>query len=174
MATTKVALVVADAGPLIHLYELAALDVLSDYAAILVLEAVWLEVERHRPSALLQPAVNLVRESIVSASPQVNVVAALYTLHSGEREALALCLQHDIVMMLTDDTAARLAAKNLNITTHGTLGLLIRAVSKQTRSPAEVVALLAAIPQKSTLHIRPSLLEDVITQVKVEWMTDDK
>lgn len=174
MAKTKIALVVADAGPLIHLDELAALDVLGDYTAILVPEAVWREVERHRPSALLHPAVNLVCQSIVSASPQVNAVAALYTLHSGEREALALCLQHDIALMLTDDTAARLAAKNLNITTHGTLGLLIRAVRKQTRSPAEVVALLAAIPQKSSLHIRPSLLEDVITQVKAEWMTDNE
>lgn len=174
MATTKVALVVADAGPLIHLDELAALDVLRDYTAILVPEAVWQEVERHRPSALLHPAMNLVRQSIVSASPQVNAISALYTLHSGEREALALCLKHDIAMMLTDDTAARLAAKNLNITTHGTLGLLIRAVRRQLRSPAEVVALLAAIPQKSSLHIRPSLLNEVIAQVKTEWMIDDE
>lgn len=174
MAKTKVALVVADAGPLIHLDELGALDVLSDYAAIWVPEAVWQEVERHRPSALLHPAVNLVRQSIISASSQINAVATLYTLHTGEREALALCLQHNIELMLTDDTAARLAAKNLNITTHGTLGLLIRAVRKQTRSPAEIVALLAAIPKQSTLHIRPSLLEEVIAQVKTEWLIDNE
>ncbi|MFA6921059.1 MAG: hypothetical protein WC216_04395 [Gallionella sp.] len=44
MAATDGSLVVADAGPLIHLYELTALDVLSDYATVFVPNAVWLEV----------------------------------------------------------------------------------------------------------------------------------
>ncbi len=80
-------------------------------------------------------------------------------------------------MMLNGDcmaktTAARLAAKSLNITAHGTLGLLIRAVRQQLRTPSEVVALLAAIPQQTTLHIRPSLLHDVIARVKAEWASE--
>ncbi|TRW97206.1 hypothetical protein EKO24_007705 [Candidatus Methylobacter oryzae] len=70
---------------------------------------------------------------------------------------------------MTDDTAARLAAKNLNISAHGTLGLLIRAVRQRLRTPSEVLALLAAIPQQTSLHIRPSLLSDVIFQVRTEW-----
>ena len=32
-----------------------------------------------------------------------------------------------------------------------------------------VLQLLAEIPQKTTLHIRPKLLNDVILQVKAEW-----
>ncbi|BBL58879.1 hypothetical protein [Methylomonas koyamae] len=174
MGMTKAALVVADAGPLIHLDELAALDVIGDFSAVIVPDAVWREVQQHRPQALSHPAVKLLRQPMLSASAQVNAVAALYTLHQGEREALALCLQQHITLLLTDDTAARLAAKNLNINAHGTLGLLIRAVRKQHRSPAEVLALLAAIPAQSSLHIRPSLLNDVIAQVKAEWMTDDE
>ena len=59
MAKTDAAglLVVADAGPLIHLDELDALDVLSDYAQVHVPPAVWREVEHHRPGALRQPSV---------------------------------------------------------------------------------------------------------------------
>ncbi len=172
MATTKPALVVADAGPLIHLDELAALDVLSDYAAIFVPNAVWLEVQRHRPLALQQTGVKLIRQTPPPFSARINAITALYTLHHGEREALALCLTHAIKLLLTDDTAARLAAKNLNITAHGTLGLLIRAVRQNLRTPSEVLELLAAIPQQTTLHIRPSLLNDVIEQVKTEWKSE--
>ncbi|MBF0233453.1 MAG: hypothetical protein HQK65_10510 [Desulfamplus sp.] len=73
---------------------------------------------------------------------------------------------------MTDDTAARLAAKTLNIKTHGTLGLLIRAVRKNFRTSCEVLSLLSAIPQITTLHIRPSLLKDIIEKVRIEWKNE--
>jgi predicted nucleic acid-binding protein len=169
MARIKTALVVADAGPLIHLDELVALDVLSDFAEIFVPNAVWLEVQHHRPQALQQAGIKLVRQSPSAQSAKINALTAIYTLHNGEREALALCLDQSINVLLTDDTAARLAAKSLNITTHGTLGLLIRAVRQQLRAPSDVLVILASIPLQTTLHIRPSLLNEVIARVKSEW-----
>lgn len=39
----------------------------------------------------------------------------------------------------------------------------------QLRSADEVLALLAAIPEKTSLHIKSQLLNDVIAQVKQEW-----
>lgn len=169
MAKTKFAVVVADAGPLIHLDELAALDVLSDCTAVFVPNAVWLEVQRHRPQALQQSNVKLIRQRPPPPSIKINAITALYTLHHGEREALALCLDHAIKVLLSDDTAARLAAKNLNITTHGTLGLLIRAVRNRLLTPAEVLELLTIVPKQTTLHIRPSLLNEIIARLKAEW-----
>src|SRR5437867_3584724 len=44
-------LVVCDAGPLIHLDEVDCLELLADFAKVLVPEAVWREVERHGPQA---------------------------------------------------------------------------------------------------------------------------
>jgi hypothetical protein len=41
--------VVVDAGPLIHLDELDCLDLLGDCQPLVVPEAVWIEVRRHRP-----------------------------------------------------------------------------------------------------------------------------
>ena len=52
MVMTNKTLVVADAGVLIHLDELNALDVLSNYDAIFVPDAVWVEVLHHRPTAI--------------------------------------------------------------------------------------------------------------------------
>ncbi|HUP25546.1 MAG TPA: hypothetical protein VNB06_21720 [Thermoanaerobaculia bacterium] len=46
--------VVCDAGPLIHLDEVGCLDLLLDFSAILVPEAVGAEVELHRPEARRQ------------------------------------------------------------------------------------------------------------------------
>ncbi len=61
MAKTEIAVVVADAGPLIHLDELSALDVLSDYSDVLVPDAVWCEVTHHRPHALHQAEIQRLR-----------------------------------------------------------------------------------------------------------------
>ena len=171
MAKTDAAglLVVADAGPLIHLDELDALDVLSDYAQVHVAPAVWREVEHHRPGALRQPSVRWARAEVTGYSARVNAVGALYTLHRGEQEALTLCLQAAIGTLLTDDTAARLAANSLHLTTHGTLGLLLRAGRIGARTPAQVLALLQDIPKRTTLHVRPSLLAEVIRQAVEAW-----
>jgi len=62
-----------------------------------------------------------------------------------------------------------MAAKSLNITAHGTVGLLIRAVRQKLRTPSEVLYLLSAIPGQTSLHIRQSLLNEVIERVKIEW-----
>ena len=131
--------------------------------------AVWLEVQRHRPEVLQRINVNLVRQLPPMPSARINAMAAMYTLHHGEREALALCLNFSIDMLLTDDTAARLAAKSLNIISHGTLGLLLRAVRQRLRTSSEILDLLEAIPHRTTLHIRSSLLNEVIEKAKVEW-----
>jgi len=81
---------------------------------------------------------------------------------------LHLCVELGDCLLLTDDTAARLAAKSLGIPAHGTLGLLIRAIRRQSGSKAEVLALLRDIPTRTSLHIRPSLLAEVIAQVEVD------
>jgi len=164
MAQIK-AVVIADAGPIIHLDELHCLDILNDYGRIIVPETVWLEVAYHRPQALCAQ-VNLIRQRAVDFSPQVNALTPLYTLHAGEQEALHLCVAFKDSLLLTDDTAARLAAKNLGVTAHGTLGVLVRAVRRASLSKPEVLELLRAIPSQTSLHVRASLLSEVINDVE--------
>lgn len=155
---------VADAGPLIHLDELDCLGLLTDFIEVRVPEAVWREVERHRPQALLAQDIPWIK-CAAPTSKQVDAVASLYTLHPGEREALSLCIEYPESLLLTDDTAARLAAKTLAIEAHGTLGLLIRAIRRRQLTKAEVLDLLRAISVRSTLHIRAALLAEVIARV---------
>ncbi|WGS88593.1 DNA-binding protein [Methylomonas sp. UP202] len=158
--------VIADAGPIIHLDELGCLELLADFGKVLVPETVWLEVEQHRPLALKSEYDWLVRQSPRQHSTVVSALTPLYSLHAGEQEALHLCIECGDCLLLTDDTAARLAAKSLNITAHGTLGVLIRAIRRQRLTKAEVLALLNAIPKQTSLHVRPTLLHEVISNVE--------
>ena len=160
-------IVIADAGPLIHLDELDNLEILSDFGEIIVPNTVWNEVEHHRPQAMQNEEVNLIQKNVINFSPQVNALTPLYTLHLGEQEALHLCLEYRNSLLLTDDTAARLAAKNIGVVAHGTLGILVRAIRQKSRTKHEVLALLRAIPAETTLHIRTSLLEEVIKDVEL-------
>jgi hypothetical protein len=78
MAATRPSVVVADAGSLIHLDELNALDVLSDYAVVFVPNAVWLEVLYHRPQALQRENVNLIRQLRPTSSARINAGYCLF------------------------------------------------------------------------------------------------
>lgn len=159
-------LVVCDAGPLIHLDEVDCLDLLEDFSAVLVPTAVWREVMRHRPGALLQSRAALRQITAnLPAPPELEALAKVLSLHTGEWEALRIALEHRNGLLLTDDTAARLAAGNLGITTHGTIGLLVRAIRRHQRSKTEILQILHSLPLRSSLHLKRSLLEEVIRQV---------
>jgi predicted nucleic acid-binding protein len=73
---------------------------------------------------------------------------------------------HADAIFLTDDAAARLAAVTLGYQVHGSIGILIRAIRRNQLSKDEVLAILKALPNKSTLYVRPSLLENIIEQIE--------
>jgi predicted nucleic acid-binding protein len=159
-------LVVCDAGPLIHLDEVGCLDLLSSFSRILVPDAVWHEVQRHRPSALKNQQVSLLRAVALEAEPaELEALGKVLSLHPGEREAICVALEHGRALLLTDDAAARLAAGSLGLVAHGTIGVLVRAIRKKQRTREQVVDILKGLPTKSTLHLKRSLLESVIAEI---------
>jgi predicted nucleic acid-binding protein len=162
--------VVCDAGPLIHLDELDCLDLLGDFPEVLVPEAVWREVLRHRPSALDKNVAVLVRvaSSREQPPPLLRGIFETMSLHRGEQEALVLATKHQDALLLTDDTAARLAAGILGVGVHGTIGILIRAIRRTQRTRGQVLDVLSSIPVKSTLHLKRSFLAKIIDQVQAE------
>jgi len=160
-------LVVCDAGPLIHLDQLDCLDLLTDFSRVVIPDAVWLEVERHRPSALKREAVEFVRlKPKGEPSPELISMSSLLALHAGEVQALQIAQDMEADLLLTDDAAARLAARNLRVAVHGTLGILLRAIRRGQRTPEEIPNILRALPVRSTLHIKRNVLDQVIRQVE--------
>ncbi len=101
-----------------------------------------------------------------SEPPELETLAVGLTLHTGEREALRLSLHFESAIFLTDDTAARLAADSLGIVAHGTIGVLVRAIRRHQRTKVEVLSILESLPVRSTLHLKRSLLNAVIAEVR--------
>ena len=83
----------------------------------------------------------------------------------GETQALQIAAEQEVDLLLSDDTAARLAAQQLDIPVHGSLGILLRAVRRRQLSTTQVVEILHVLPQRSTLHVKPSLLQSIIDEV---------
>jgi predicted nucleic acid-binding protein len=100
---------------------------------------------------------------------EFKILVQALSLDAGEQAALALMRQRPEAILLTDDAAARLAAEQLGMRVHGTIGILLRAIRRGQRTPEEVLALLRAMPQQSTLHIRPDLLSAIIARVQREF-----
>lgn len=153
---------ICDAGPLIHLDELSALDLLSQYQQVLIPPTVWEETLRHRPHIQFP----VPQPTPIVLQPVVLELAQVFNLHDGEREALSLALTYPGSIVLTDDLAARNAGTALRLEVHGTLGVLLQAIVSGQRTREAGLNLLRSIPSISTLHVRRDLLQTAIKAVE--------
>ncbi len=163
-----VSAVLCEASPLIHLDEMGASDLLGDFKRVYVPEAVWAELVTARPAALRRPGLRLQRVAL-GEEPDAAYLALVQALSlgEGEHQAIQLARQHAPAFLLTDDAAARLAGEAFSLAVHGTLGLLVRAVRRQQRTPEAVLGLLQQLPRQCSLHMRPDLLASVIEQFQI-------
>jgi predicted nucleic acid-binding protein len=157
-------LVVCDAGPIIHLDELQCLSVLN-FSKVLIPEAVRDEVMKYRtldfnkyPNFLISTNLILTKEVLLSAE--------IFGLHKGEIQAIALIQKEKASILLTDDSAARLFAKNMQIEVHGTIGVLLRAVRLGLKSKIEMIEIMENLKQNSTLHINQNLIREAISALE--------
>jgi len=165
VAGTDRASAVLDTGPIVHLDELGCLDLLSDFGERLVAGAVREEADRLRPGwqARMAPIVPVAPVDVGSILPVVEA----FNLDRGEAEAIAVALrQRAACVLLCDDAAARLAAEQLGLRVHGTLGVLLRSLRLGVRSKAQVLDVLDSVPSRSSLFVRRSLLEAVRAEVE--------
>jgi predicted nucleic acid-binding protein len=159
---------VLDSGPLIHLAELDALDVVCDFSSLFIPQVVRDEVGRHQPGALTH-SFNLHVIAAPFPHATISILARTLSLDRGELEALSLMELYPQAIFLTDDSAARVAAEQSGFSVHGTIGILIRVVRKGHRTGPEVIDHLRSLPHRSTLHIKPSLLKEILSSLAEEW-----
>jgi predicted nucleic acid-binding protein len=167
MAGTEPVAVVCDAGPLIHLHELGCLDLLGSFRRVLVPSVVWNEVSRHRPQALREATVEFERvEAEGAVTSELEALSRALVLHPGEKAALQFAQREPGCWLLSDDTAARLAARSLGMISRGSIGIVLRALRRKERTKTEVLNVLRGLPQNSSLHIKASLLAQIIREVE--------
>lgn len=161
---------ICDAGPLIHLDELGRLDFLSGFSLLTIPSTVAKEVEGHRSRWRDRIPVEIRVAKPTTSSRQLTALARWLSLDAGETEAIQLLdAAPPRTLFLTDDLAARLAARILRIDVHGTVGLVVRAARIGRCTPGEVVALLELLPSRTSLHIKGDLLQQVVLDVKTHY-----
>ena len=159
-------IVVCDAGPLIHLDEVGHLQLLADFKKVIVPHGVQHEVYRHSQISFEEPDINWsVVKAVFPLEQSVKVICNLFSLDAGEKEALSLLNKEPGAVLLTDDAAARIVATKLGYRVHGTIGVLVRAIRRDLLNPEEVAVALRRIRDVSTLYIKNSLLQEVISKV---------
>ena len=161
--------VICDAGPLIHLDELNSTSLLNDFHQVIVPDRVWREVQLHRPGIWEKQDVNYRKiVVIISSDSTFQALVRMFSLDLGEQAALSLMQQYPQAIFLTDDAAARLAANTLGLRVHGTIGILLRAIRRQQLARSEVLEILQNLTSQSTLHIKASLLQEIMDRLKEE------
>jgi predicted nucleic acid-binding protein len=123
-------LIVSNTGPLMHLSQANALDLIQMLGGIHIPSAVVTEVTRHVPSwASAPPAWIHTTPLHPTHAAQALAWEKAGLLDRGEAEALALTQQLNADWFLTDDTAARVLATSLSIEVHGSLGIVLWAAA---------------------------------------------
>lgn len=139
-------IVVADAGPIIHLSLVRLLGLLPAlYRQVLVPDLVYKEVvvdgDVLAGSAELREARWI---EVISHDPGAPLFQLLRAqLDPGEAAAISLAVTRKPAMVLSDDRPARLMAEQLGLTVRGTLGILVEA--KRRGEIAEVAPIVAAL-----------------------------
>lgn len=153
---------VADAGPLIHLSEIGQLRLLNQFSPLVVPERILAEVRSVRSLA----SIRITRVRVTASSRRRLSVAIRDRLDSGELDCLAFCREQTKVIFLTDDLDAREAAQRMGIETHGSVGIIVRAVRSGLINRSEATAALRLMDSTSSLFITRQIIEMAIERLR--------
>ncbi len=159
---------VVDAGPLIHLAEINALHTLTVVSTLHLPHAVWAEtVEQGRVSAENLTQFQISRHALSPLEvTQFSQTHNLTALHLGEQECLFLCKRLSVPLLLTDDLAARDAAKRLELKPVGSLGVVVHAYRQDRISLTDAEHFLDALYAVSSLFVTRDIVEIAIQQLR--------
>lgn len=153
-------IIVSDTGPLLHLAEADALDLLKQAGEVYIPETVEAEFRYHSSSIPLQKPDWL---KITPLSLPYKEQAMLWQhaglIHAGEAEAIALTMQLSSDWLLTDDTAARLFAKSLQLEVRGSLSIILWAAATDKLSRQNAQTLLNKLSH-SSLWLSPRVIAE--------------
>lgn len=128
--TRRLKIVVCDTGPILHLHEAQALEVLSYAGDVIIPRAVEREIKQHLPAwADLRPRWLRVRSLQRAEGYELATRQLAQDLGAGEAEAIVLAKSVKADWLLTDDAAARMLAQLAGLEVHGSLGIILWAAA---------------------------------------------
>lgn len=149
--------IVSDTGPLLHLHEVDALDLLGTAGEVLIPPAVHGELQRL--THLVSPDWLHQRDLDRSGLEEAAAWQDAGFLDPGEAEALSLARTLEVDWFLTDDTAARVVGQSLGLEVHGSLGIILWAAGVSKISGKRAHEILEAL-FSSSLWVSARLREE--------------
>lgn len=157
-------IVVADAGPLIHLAAIGRLEIVAAVGDVLIPPGVYEEVVVIGAGL---PGAREVSEATwisVVTPTRLDLVNALLAggLHRGESEAMALALERRADVLLMDERQGRLTAEAMGLRVTGTIGLVIAA---RQRGTLTAVGPVLSELRASGLWLSDELIRQVLSTI---------
>lgn len=157
--------IVSDTGPILHLLEAEALDLLSGFGSILI------------PMAVNEELINL-RNDWINIKPawlhilpleepylhQSILLEQLEIIDYGESQAISLIHQTHADMFFTDDATARVYAQSVGIEVHGSIGIILSSAVQKRLTKSETIVLMDKV-SKSSLWISTKVLHEAYQAV---------
>lgn len=151
---------VCDTGPLIHLAEIDALELLETIDELLVPETVYEE--------LTAGGISTGFDSIETTRVTADTAAIKdHQLDPGETAALAVAAAKNAIL-LTDDLAARDAATAIGVEVHGSLGIIARGYATGRLTQEEAAELMRALQRETSLFLTDAVVEQGIALLEAE------
>ncbi len=156
-------IIIADAGPLLHLFWVDALTWALPPQEVVVVETVWREVASYAPDALRDGRLRHVPDTVA-----VPALLAQRQLDSGEEASLAYAMSQSDVLVLSDDQQARRACQALSLPVTGTLGLISAAFQRGDVSKDTARIALIELPTRGRFYVKPALIARTIETLKTQ------
>lgn len=158
--------IIADAGPLLHLFWVEASAWALPPQEIEVVETVWQEVAAYAPEALGDG-----RLRRLPSPSSVPGGLALRRLDRGEEAALAHALAQPAttgLLVLCDDYQARRACRAFSLPVIGSVGLIIEA-HRAGRVFEEVAATaLQELSGRGRFYVKPTLIAQALASIRAD------
>jgi predicted nucleic acid-binding protein len=165
--------VVSNAGPLMALAKLNLLHLLKDlYGRVRIPSAVYDEIvtvglqRGYQDARTLYIFLNQVGwkpEQVAPAAISARLSEA--AIDHGEREALALAITLDHVLLLMDEMAGRALARREGIAVRGTLGVLNEAYQRRLIREDQLRLYFAEIARRQDIWIRSDVVERLLREI---------
>ncbi len=152
---------VSNSGPIMHLNEIGALKAFG------IFKQVYIPPEVDKETAhIKKPSAIRISELSAAAKDLAKLLIIENAVDIGEAQAIALAASRGIQIFLTDDLAARDAAKQQNLEPHGTLGILLKAFREGIITKNTAVSFVEQLHTSSTLFLTKDLVEWIKAEIE--------
>ncbi|MBI2144151.1 hypothetical protein HYU17_03305 [Candidatus Woesearchaeota archaeon] len=152
---------VSNSGPIMHLNEIGAMKTLRIFRQVYIPPEVGRETTHIKKPSAIQ-----ISELSAKAKDLAKLLIIKNAVDLGEAQAIALAASRGMRIFLTDDLAARDAAKQQNLEPHGTLGILLRAFREGIITKSAAISYVELLRTRSTLFLTKDLVEWINAEIE--------